>query len=302
MSLRDSAFAATKPRLLAAARLLVFVALVFVVFPAKRRWLRGALPGADGVAIYVVDHLIELAAILVFGSIAATLERRPFGAFGLPWRKALRAGFWQGAGVGLASLTVLVFVVRAAGAIRIGLSPTPALAAAGFGIAYAVLFALLALREEFLYRGYGVFTLAQVGGFWPAALVSTAWFTASHPGANRLGLASVAAFGLLACLMLRRTGNLWMAIGFHTAWNWGQSYLFGVGDSGHPPPPGHLLTSIVSPAAPAWLSGASVGPEGSALCLLLIGVLGVLFALVLRGVRYPDLRLSREGEPGASPG
>ncbi len=280
-----------KPKLLASGRLLVFAALVFVVFPAKRRWLRGVLHGTDEVVGYVVDHMIELAAILVLGSIVAALERRPFGAFGLPWRRALRAGFWQGAGAGLASLAVLVFVVQGAGAIRIGPSSTPALEAAGLGIVYAVLFALLAVREEFLYRGYGVFTLAQVGGFWTSALASTVWFTWSHAGGpheNWLGLASVAAFGLLACLMLRRTGNLWMAIGFHTAWNWGQSYLFGVGDSGHPAPPGHLLTSTVSSTAPAWLSGGSVGPEGSALCLVLVGVLGVFYARVLRGVRYPD--------------
>jgi len=222
--------------------------------------------------------------------IAATLERRRFSAFGLPWRGALRAGFWQGAGAGLASLAALMFVIQGAGGIRIGLPSTPALAAAGFGIAYAVLFALLAVREEFLYRGYGVFTLAQASGFRIAALASTVWFAWSHAGnsqENGLGLVCLAAFGLLACLMLRRTGNLWMAIGFHTAWNWGQSYLFGVGDSGHPAPPGHLLTSVVSPAAPAWLSGGSVGPEGSALCLVLLGVLGVLYARVLRGVRYP---------------
>jgi uncharacterized protein len=291
-----------KPKRLATGRLLVFVALVFVVFPAKRRWLRGVLHGADGVVGYLVDHMIELAAILLFGSIAAAVERRPFGAFGLPWRRALRAGFWQGAGAGLASLAVLVFVVQGAGAIRIGLSSTPALETAGFGIAYAVLFALLAVREEFLYRGYGVFTLAQVGGFWTSALASTIWFTWSHTegsNGNWVGLASVAAFGLLACLMLRRTGNLWMAIGFHAAWNWGQSYVFGVNDSGHPPPPGHLLTSTISSTAPAWLSGASVGPEGSALCLVLIGVLGVLYARVLRGVRYPD---TRSGPPaGAGP-
>jgi membrane protease YdiL (CAAX protease family) len=278
-------------RLRAVGRLLVFVALVLIVFPAKRRWLRAALHGADGTVVYLVDHMIELAAILLFCAILATIERRPFRAFGLPWGQALGARFWQGAGVGLASLTLLVFVLRGAGALQIELSSAPALQAAGFFVVYAVVFALLALREEFLYRGYGLFTLTQVAGFWLAALASTLWFSWSHSdnaNENLLGLTNVAAFGLLACLMLRRTGNLWMAIGFHTAWNWGQTYLFGVGDSGHPPAPGHLLTATVSPTAPGWLSGAMVGPEGSALCTVLIAVLTVLLARVLRGVRYPE--------------
>src|SRR5262249_6746703 len=92
-------------------------------------------------------------------------------------------------------------------------------------------------------------------------------------GENALGLANVAAFGLLACLALKRTGNLWLVIGFHASWDWGETYLFGVGDSGHPPAPGHLLSSIVSSKSPAWLSGGSVGPEGSALCAALFVIL-----------------------------
>jgi membrane protease YdiL (CAAX protease family) len=278
-------------RLRALGRLLFFVALVLILFPAKRRWLRAALHGADGTVVYLVDHMLELAAILLFCAIMATIERRPFRAFGLAWGQALGARFWQGAGVGLASLTLLVFVLRGAGALQIEMSSAPALQAAGFFVVYAVVFALLALREESLYRGYGLFTLTQVAGFWVAALVSTLWFSWSHSdnaNENLLGLTNVAAFGLLACLMLRRTGNLWLAIGFHTAWNWGQTYLFGVGDSGHPPAPGHLLTATVSPTAPGWLSGATVGPEGSALCTVLIAVLAVLLARVQRGVRYPE--------------
>ena len=281
------------PRLRALARLLVFVALVIFVFAAKRQWLRAVLHGTDSTGIYVLDHMIELAAVVIFGSVMAALERRPFAAFGLPWRQAMRTRFWQGALAGLVSLTVLVFVLRATGAIRLDLSSTPAPQAIGLGLAYAVLFVLLAVREEFLYRGYGLFTLTELTGFWPAALASTAWFAWSHAGnssENAIGLVNVAGFGLVACLTLRRTGSLWLAIGFHAAWNWGQTYLYGVSDSGHPAAPGHLLTSTVSPAAPHWLSGASVGPEGSALCALVFVGLGILCARVLRGVRYPELQ------------
>lgn len=279
------------PRLRALLRLLAFAVLVFIAFPAKGRLLRAALHGLDGTIAYVVDHLIELAAVLLFAGIMAAVERRPFAAFGMPWRHALRARFWQGAAAGLVALTVLVLALQGVGAIRLGAPTSPPLMAAAFGLAYAILFVLLAAREEFQYRGYGLFTLAQIVGFWPAAVVSTAWFTWTHAGnagESPLGLANVAAFGLLACLMLRRTGDLWMPIGFHAVWDWGQTYLFGVGDSGHPPPPGHLFTATISPTAPDWLSGAAVGPEGSALCLALMAVVGLLYVRTLRGVRYPE--------------
>ena len=279
------------PRLSALGRLAIFVILAFVVFPAKKRWLRAALHDSGGVAVYIVDHLVELAAVLTFAAIMARLERRSLAAYGLPWRAALRSRFWQGAGAGIGALTLLYLGLAATGALHLGLSSGHLLLSAILGIVYALLFVLLAVREEFLYRGYGMFTGTQIAGFWFAAVASTAWFTWSHSDNSRespLGLANVALFALVACLMLRRTGDLWMPIGFHAAWDWGQTYLYGVGDSGHPPAPGHLIASTVSPAAPAWLSGGLVGPEGSVLCTALIVALGIVYASVLRCVRYPE--------------
>jgi CAAX protease family protein len=270
------------PKLRALGRLAVFCVLVFLVFPSKKLWLPRLFPGIHGVAGYVLDHMIELAAILIFSSIMAAIERRPFGAYGLPGRQAFRGRFWQGALAGLVSLTLLVTALAATGGLQVSVAPTAVLPAVAISLGYATLFLLLAIREEFLYRGYGLFTLTEVVGFWPAAIASTAWFAWSHAGnANEsaLGLANVAVFGLLACLALKRTGNLWLVIGFHASWDWGETYLFGVGDSGHPPVPGHLLTAIVSSKAPPWLSGGSVGPEGSALCA---GIFVILWLACMR--------------------
>ena len=90
--------------------------------------------------------------------------------------------------------------------------------------------------------------------------------------------------GLFFCLLLRRSGDLWMAIGFHTAWNWGQSFFYGVPDSGASVP-GHLFNPTF--LGPAWLTGGTVGPEGSWPCTLLLGVISAAFAAVLREARYP---------------
>ncbi len=278
------------PRLTALGRTAAFAALVFGIFPVAGRWLRGALHGADAPVVYLVDHLAQLAAVLAYAWLASRLERRPFGAYGLPWRQALRSGFWKGAAVGLVSLSLLLLGLSAAGALRVALAPQRLLVGAGFGLAYAAVFLLLAVREEFLYRGYSLSTLAEAAGFWPAAVMTSLWFTASHVG-NRgetpLGLASVGLFGLIACLTLRRSGTLWIAVGYHAAWDWGQTYLFGVADSGHAAPPGHLFAATVPATAPGWLSGGTVGPEGSVLCLALFLVTGLACARFLRGGRHP---------------
>src|SRR5216683_1607564 len=89
--------------------------------------------------------------------------------------------------------------------------------------------------------------------------------------------------GFFLCLTLRRTGDLWWAVGFHMAWDWGESYLYSVPDSGAILP-GHLLNSSLH--GPDWLTGGSVGPEGSYLVFVVIGALWVLFDRAYPEVKY----------------
>jgi len=83
-------------------------------------------------------------------------------------------------------------------------------------------------------------------------------------------------FGLVAAFALWRTGNLWFPIGMHASWDWGESYFYGTPDSGQLAR-GHFLNS--SPHGPNWLSGGTVGPEGSwlVLAVLIIWVIAIHF-------------------------
>jgi len=269
------------PSVRGAIGVLAYAALLLFGFPAQSKLLRAWLPGMGGIPLYVLVRVLQLVEAVLFAVVASKLERKPFAAYGLPWRPALRARFWQGAALGIASLTVLVLALAALGGLGLTLPPQVSPAALLVGAGYLVLFIILAAREEFLYRGYGLATLAGNIGFWPSAVVWSGWFLAGHTGNSgetAVGLATIGLFGLFACLLLRRTGNLWMPIGFHAAWNWGQTFLFGVSDSGHAAAPGHFFTASVSKNAPAWLSGAATGPEGSVLCLVLIVTLMIGFA------------------------
>jgi hypothetical protein len=88
------------------------------------------------------------------------------------------------------------------------------------------------------------------------------------------------------CFTLRRTGSLWFAVGFHFGWDWGESFFYGTADSGILAKP-HLLNSHTW--GPVWLSGGSVGPEGSWLGVPLILLLIILFHLIFpRQAQYPD--------------
>ena len=141
----------------------------------------------------------------------------------------------------------------------------------------AVGFLFVGLSEEFLLRGYLQFTLGRGLGFWPAAILTSLIFASAHlgnPGESHLGIFMVAIDGLFCCFILWRTGNLWWAVGNHAAWDFSQSYLYGVRDSGFMATK-HLLNPSLH--GPDWLTGGSVGPEGSVLIPVLFVVTIVAF-------------------------
>ena len=132
--------------------------------------------------------------------------------------------------------------------------------------------------EEFLFRGYPQFTLSTGIGFWPAALILSGLFWLGHmgnPGETWVGGFATSLAALLFCVSLWLTGNLWFAIGMHAAWDWAETYFFGVADSGMPAN-GHLLNTTLSGSK--WMTGGTVGPEGSVVELVIVSaVIGLLF-------------------------
>jgi uncharacterized protein len=125
--------------------------------------------------------------------------------------------------------------------------------------------------------------------FWPAAGMLSLLFGAIHianPGESRVGLFAIVAIGFFWAFTLWRTGTLWWAVGFHMAWDWGESYLYSVPDSGGVAI-GRLFHSSL--AGPDWLTGGSVGPEGSYLVFILLAALWILFHRVYPEVKYGEL-------------
>ena len=275
-------------------RLLIFLAILFVLSAGLDAVARltmhqkAQVPSFDSVSV-LAGEATRFLLFLLASWIMARIEGRKIADYGLPWRKAFDMRFWQGALIGFAAITVLLLFLRAGSVFHFG-----TLALHGVEIwKYAVIWALACLAvgflEEFAFRGYALFTLTLGIGFWPSAITLSVLFGYAHhgnPGETWLGLFSAGAVGLLFCLILRRTGDLWMAIGFHAAWDWAETYFFGVADSGTVAP-GHLFNPTFA-ARPVWLTGGTAGPEGSWLCILLLVVLWFVFAAWLRDAKYPD--------------
>jgi uncharacterized protein len=122
-----------------------------------------------------------------------------------------------------------------------------------------------------LFRGYTQYTLGEGIGFWPAAVALSLLFGGAHlsnPGEGWVGAASVVMIALFFCFSLKRTGNLWYAVGLHASFDWGETFLYSVPNSGAVME-GHLSNAVLQ-AGPKWLTGGTVGPEGSVFCFLTV--------------------------------
>lgn len=228
-----------------------------------------------------------LLAIIISARLMAALERRSFGDYALPWRAVFGIRFWRGALWGAISISVLLLLIKAFGGFTFGGIATGgrrALVAGGF---WALGFLIATFFEEFLFRGYALATLTSGMGFWPAAAVLSIAFGAIHmgnPGESWPGVLAAVLIGLFFCLTVRRTGVLWFAIGFHFIWDFSESFIYSVPDSGIVTP-NHLLNSAFH--GPAWLTGGITGPEASALVFVIIAALFIVFHFAHRQVRFP---------------
>jgi uncharacterized protein len=259
----------------------MFYPLQFVI----TRWVGSLELGAQGLWSMTLAEFGLLVAAVIPSFVLARVERRRWGTFGLPGRGAFGKLFWVGGVWGFASITLLLGTMYGLRVFDLGHLAIHGGRILRFALFWGFFFLLVGLFEEFLLRGYSQFTLTRAIGFWPAAALLSCVFGLIHlqnAGEEWMGLLAAAAIGFFFCLTLRRTGNLWFAVGFHMAWDWGETFFYSVPDSGTLFP-GHLLKSSFH--GPAWLTGGMVGPEGSVLCFVVIAVVWVAFERSYREVK-----------------
>ncbi|MGH9358033.1 MAG: lysostaphin resistance A-like protein [Terriglobia bacterium] len=272
-------------------RLLIFLAVVVVVSTLAAAFGRGFIHATRHgffPLTLAIGEGVPLVAALVAAGVMAALEHRSFTDYGLPWRAAFRAEFWFGALWGWAALTLLLLLIRLYRGFNFGwLALHSWKALLHYSAAWALAFLVVGLFEEFFFRGYALYTLTTGVGFWPAAILLSAAFGAVHlhnPGEDWTGGLAAGLIGLFFCFSVRRTGSLWFAVGLHAVWDYCESFVYSVPDSGivaH----GRLLNSRLHGAK--WLTGGSVGPEGSLFAFIVIVNLFIVLHLLYPKACYP---------------
>lgn len=234
----------------------------YILLASLRSSINPNTPIGPGIAL--VAEIAQFIPVLAATAIMAAIEKRKISVYGYAGAYKLRRFLW-GLAWGFAAISILIASLWKLHLLAFDGSVLHGAVAWKYAAAWGLVFLLTGLFEESLLRGYLQYTLTRGMGFWWSALLLSTLFGVIHktnPGESPLGLFSAGAVGLFFCLSLWYTGSLWWAIGFHAAWDWGQTYFYGTSDSGLVAE-GHFLSQ--HPTGSLLWTGGATGPEGSLL-------------------------------------
>lgn len=137
------------------------------------------------------------------------------------------------------------------------------------------------VAEEIIFRGVVFRIVEESAGTLVALLVSGAIFGGLHgvnPHATWFSSMAIAIeAGILLGAAYAYTGNLWLPIGLHAAWNFTEGGIFGAAVSGNAAQ-GLFLVPLHGPAS---ITGGEFGPEASVVALALCSLISAMFLIAL---------------------
>jgi membrane protease YdiL (CAAX protease family) len=255
-------------------------------------WVAGTALGAMGGSL--MGALVANVLVLRF------FTRFRLVDLGMWWHRASWENLALGVVMGAGAASLILGPPLLAGAAHFASSPKPSLAGLIF---VTLLFALGAMGEELMMRGYGFQILLAAWGTWATIIpvgIVFAWLHTGNPNATWLGIANTAGFGVLFGYAYVRSRDLWLPAGLHFGWNITLP-LFGTNVSGfRMNMTGH---EMVWKAGSLW-SGGNYGPEASVLTSAVIVLLAVCLwkAPVRRQVSMLSESLAEPEEVAGSPG
>ncbi len=245
---------------------LIWMILLSILSHAHKQYLKMISSFLkDETVGFIINTLIIIGAVLL---VLYILDKKRPEDIGLAGLRGNFPNLWFGFLLGAASIVVIFVILAGTGRVTIQYG----LASPHFSMALLwnlVLFIVVGISEELFSRGYSIFVFLQMKRLWLAVLLSALIFSLLHgvnPNINGMGLLNIMLVGFLLTLMYLKSGNLWMPIGYHIAWNYFQGSVFGF------PVSGKVVTALfnIRILRNDLLSGGLFGPEGGVLATLMI--------------------------------
>lgn len=245
---------------------------IFAATPILSVWPADSSPG--GYIWLVIPFGISAIVAIILGWLFGRLfERLPFAALGCSFRNKWLSHFALGSLVGSIAFVSAAVIAIVSGSMNFTFNHESSASSIFSSLAITFLiFAIGALSEETLFRGYPLQTLARSGHTWIGIVVTSLLFSLAHnnnPEVNPLALFNTFIAGIWFAAAYLKTRDLWFPLGVHLMWNWLQGPIFGITVSGISdlnPNPILYATDI----GPAWMTGGSYGIEGGFACTVSI--------------------------------
>jgi membrane protease YdiL (CAAX protease family) len=256
---------------------------LFMALHVSPAWLEQLAPGP-----MTLGELNIGIPVIIATFVMAKLERRSILDYGFQPGSKASPLFWEGVALGVVSPAIVMVLMLLFNGMQIhgwGLHGAEWIA---YPLGWLVVMLMVGFFEEATFRGYPLFTLAQGIRFWPAAVVMTLLFGAAHvskPGENVVDISSVMLIGFFVCSTLWKTGSLWLAAGFHFAFDYMQFFVIGT-RNGSAQPIGTLLNATFN--GPAWVNGGPLGTEASYFIFPVTIGLFIYIALRFRTVAFKE--------------
>jgi membrane protease YdiL (CAAX protease family) len=193
------------------------------------------------------------------------VEKSPWLGLGFT-KKGAGKDFLLGWGIGATMLTTCTLIMWGLGAIEFT-STQFSIKLLGEFFVLILAWSIQGTTEEILSRGWMFSSLSAKHTIPVGILISSLFFTFLHLGNHAISLIpllDLTLFGVLTCLMMLKTGNIWKIGGLHAAWNCFQGNVFAFPVSGTQA--GHAFIQV-GITGPEWLSGGDFGVEGSVISL-----------------------------------
>jgi len=262
--------------------LLLFLAgQLLVLLPADALgWVTRETVETYPTVLFVIIGSFAMVAVL-FSAWVKLVERRSMAGVGLSFDNRSSRFYIGGYGAGLLMGIGVVGAIFLSGGYRLEAADASRDLVPILLLMFA--FILQSGTEELIFRGWMMGRIAERYGLRIAVIGNSLLFSLMHVDVDGLGSTSVMTivflatmtcmFSIFLSLLVIRQRSVLGAAAWHAAWNWVFITWFGLPTTGID----LGLKPLVADLAPVndaaeWLTGGNIGPEGSVMALVVLGI------------------------------